>query len=90
MSEFCFVVERVEWDEDQGKLTAGSEVSEIVRAFKDAEDVKTYVERNATANYPTFDFQWHGDLKYSACSEEYGSGWREGVAYKIHYVPLLD
>ena len=88
MSEFCFVVERVEWDEDRGKLTAGSEVSEIVRVFKDAEGVKTYVERNAAENYPTFDFQWHGDLKYSAHSEEYGSGWREGVAYKIHYVPL--
>lgn len=86
MSEFCFVVERVEWEEDCGKQV-GFEVSDILRVFKDAEDVKTYVERNAAANYPIFSFQWHG-RKYSAYSETYGSGWREGVAYKIHYVPL--
>ena len=88
MSEFCFVVERVEWEEECGTKTVGFEVSEILRVFKDAENVKTYVERNATANYPIFDFQWHGDLKYSAHSEVYESGWREGVAYKIRYVPL--
>ena len=86
MSEFCFVVERVEWDEDHGKLIVGSEFSDIVRVFKDMEDVKTYVEQNAAANYPVFDFQWH--IKYSAHSEEYGSGRSEGIAYKIHYVPL--
>ncbi len=88
MSEFCFVVERVEWEEDHENLTVGFEVSEILRVFKNAEDMKTYVERNAAANYPTFDFQWHGESKYSACSKVYGSGWREGVAYKIRYVPL--
>lgn len=87
MSEFCFVVERLEWEKDRDKLTDGFELSEIVRVFKDAEDVKTYVERNAAADYPTFDFQWHGDLKYSGCSQ-YRSGWREGIIYKIHYVPL--
>ncbi len=99
MSEFCYVVERVEWDErmDRGKPTARSEASEIVRVFKDTEDVetfvdvRTYVEGNVAALYPTFEFQWlreHGVTQYSGSSEAYGSGWRSGVAYKIHYVPL--
>lgn len=88
MSEFCFVVERVEWEENCGTKTFEFEVSEILRVFKEAEDAKAYIERNAAANYPIFDFQWHGDLKYSAHSEVYLSEWREGIDYKIRYVPL--
>ena len=51
MSEFCFVVERVEWDEDEFEVTPGSKDNEIVRVFKDIKDAMHYIENNAKENY---------------------------------------
>lgn len=85
MAEFCFVVERTEWDEN---LETGScwEDRSICKVFARYEDAKEFVEKNAEETvYP---MRWRGERLYSGRSVLDGAT-EEGLRYEIHYVPLI-
>lgn len=84
MNEFCFVVERVEWDENR-ETGAYWEDRRICRAFRTHGAAVRYVESNSAET--TFPMEWHGDKIYSG-SAFHANTETEGLRYEIHYVPL--
>ena len=84
MAEFCYVVERVEWDQH---LETGDywEDRQVCRVCRNYEDAKSFVESNSKdCPYP---MRWQGDRRYSGHYLEH-DGNDEGLRYEIHYVPL--
>ena len=82
MAKFCFVVERLEWDEDF-ETGVCWEDRDICRVFENYEDAKSYVESNAKGvPYP---MHWKGDKVYSGRTAMNGKA-GEGLRYELHYV----
>jgi len=81
--EFCFVVERVEWDENR-ETGAYWEDRRICRVFKTFGAAVSYIESNSAKT--TFPMEWYGDKIYSGSDRKNTK--REGLRYEIHYVPL--
>ena len=85
MEKFCFVVERIEWDDDLGSDEYWEDRC-ICRVCKFHEDAKAFVEGNsAEVPYP---MQWLGDRKYSGRSVTDGRH-EEGLIYILHYVAMF-
>lgn len=90
MSEFCFVVERVEWDETM-ETGAYWEDRHICRVFKTYGAAVSYIESNSAGT--GLSMEWLGDKIYAGSDFTYASAFRtntsrEGLRYEIHYVPL--
>lgn len=97
MNEFCFVVERVEWDENR-ETGEYWEDRRICRAFRTHGAAVRYIESNSAET--TFPMKWLGDKVYAGSDFTYTSAFhtngryvasgtsREGLRYEIHYVPL--
>ena len=84
MSRFCYVVERVEWDEYLDLVGSLWEDHLICRVFLDHEDAKSFCERNSTMyNIP---MRWIGERKY--CGSTIEGNYRNGLTYYIHHLPL--
>lgn len=85
MAEFCFVVERIEWEDDL--LNSNHKIWEdrhICRVCRTWEDARSFAEKHA-GNFPNM--RWKGDLVYSG---KYVDNLTEReLRYEIHYVPLL-
>lgn len=61
MVEFCYVVERIEWDEN-GETRQFWADRDICCAFKDYDKARAYVESNASGC--PFPLKWLGDRLY--------------------------
>lgn len=86
MAEFCYVVERIEWDEDLDGKHEYWEQRDICRVCKDYEDAKSFVEKNSEmTDYP---MRWLGDRRYSGRTVTDGKT-EEGLTYELHYVPIF-
>jgi len=85
MAEFCFVVERIEWDQDLDGTHEYWEDRNICRVCRSYEDAKAFVEKNSKdVPYP---MRWYGDKKYSGRTVVDGTT-EEGLQYVLHYVAL--
>lgn len=87
-TQFVWVVERIDWDQDVDGLQLYWEDRKIMGAFAAVEDARSFAERNATTSHIPYDLKWHGVGKVVYSGHARVEHMEEGVKYMLHYTAL--
>ena len=82
----CFVVEKVEWEDDETESITLWEDRDIIGVFEDKLSAKAFIEEEARGtDYPC---KWRpGTMVYSGVLDL--TGYQGGIRYKIHRSTLF-
>lgn len=87
-TQFIWIVERIDWDQDIDGLQLYWEERKIMGAFACIEDARKFVEKNATVSQITYPLRWHGAGRVVYSGHLKDDHVEEGVRYELHYTAL--
>ena len=82
--QWCYVVERIEWDEDLDGSNEYWEDRRVICVCLDREEAKKQAEENASGS--DYGCRWLAKGLYAGSYEDHGM--RYGIRYEIHRVVL--